>query len=207
MFKDRRVGGIGNVGVFSFFGNKIITTGEGGMLVTNDDETARRVELLKNHGMARDRKYWHPIIGYNYRMTNLQAALGLAQLERIEQFISKKRRIAKWYMERLGSVEGVSFQQEASWAKSVFWMNSIIIDEKRFGISRDEVMAKLRKRGIDSRPLFYPIHIMPPYGRRKGEHPIAESLAKKGVNLPSGTNLSENTVKFICDTVKEISRP
>jgi perosamine synthetase len=148
LYKGRRVGGLGDVGIFSFYGNKIITTGEGGCVVTNDPGVAERIKLLKNHGMDPQRRYWHPVVGYNYRLTNLQAALGLAQLERIEEFIRRKRQIARWYRECLAGYDGLTMNPEASWAKSVFWMNCVLVRKLRSWEERDLLMSNLGQYGI-----------------------------------------------------------
>ena len=203
-YKKRRVGSIGNIGVFSFFGNKIITTGEGGMLVTNNFKVAKRVKLLKDHGMDSRRRYWHPIVGYNYRATNLQAALGVAQLEQIGLMIEKKRELAKQYNSFLKNIYGITLPPQQKWAKSVYWMYSVLIDKKRFGISRDSLISELREKGIDSRPFFHPIHRQPPY-KTNNNFPIAEKLGKEGINLPSSTELSSADIEYICNTIKQIS--
>ncbi|HBY92829.1 MAG: DegT/DnrJ/EryC1/StrS family aminotransferase [Ardenticatenaceae bacterium] len=201
-YKGRRVGSLGHFGSFSFYGNKIITTGEGGMLTTDDADYAARAAWLRDHGMDKERRYWHPEIGFNYRMTNIQAALGCGQLERIEQVLLAKRQLAAWYNERLGEIPGLSLPAEAPWAENVYWMYSIVVEDA-FGPNRDELAAELRAAGIDSRPFFYPIHVMPPY--RTGQHlPVAEDLAVRGLNLPSSPALSEDQVDYICQTISRL---
>jgi len=202
--KGRRVGSLGIMGCFSFYGNKIITTGEGGMIVTDDAELAEKAAWLRDHGMSKEKRYWHPVIGYNFRMTNIQGALGLGQMERIEEILQKKRAIARLYSECLMGVPGVILPPEAEWAENVYWMYSILVGDE-FGMGRDDLMAALRERGIDTRPFFYPIHTMPPYDR--GERfPVAEWLAARGVNLPSGLSLTEEQIRYICETIETLSR-
>lgn len=202
-YKGRIVGGLGDMSCFSFYGNKIITTGEGGMLLTNNEQFAQRALFLKDQAMSLKRRYWHPEVGYNYRMTNLQAALGVAQLERIEEFIQAKREHAALYNSLLSNVHGLTLPPEAPWARNVYWMYSVLV-EKEFGMGRDDLMRALNQRGIDSRPFFWPIHLMPPY--RCGERlSVAEPLAQKGINLPSSCKLTREQIGFICETIRELA--
>jgi perosamine synthetase len=206
-WRGRRVGALGDVGCFSFYGNKIITTGEGGMCVTNDAALADRLRLLRDHGMDPKRPYWHELIGFNYRMTNLQAAIGVAQMTRIEGFITKKRELARWYAEALAPLAAagrLTLQPEAAWAESVFWMNSVLLADVRASV--DEVRARLLDRGIDSRPFFYPTHTLPPYatGERR---PVAEALAARGLNLPSGVSLTRDEVARVAATLADALEP
>jgi perosamine synthetase len=206
-YHGRRAGTLGTVGCFSFYGNKIITTGEGGMCVTDDALLAERLRMLRDHGMDPKRHYWHPIVGYNYRMTNLQAAVGVAQVKKLPGFVEAKRRIAGWYREKLAPLVRrglVTLPPEAPWAKSVFWMYSVLIDEP--SVSRDEVRARLREAGVDTRPFFEPIHTMPPYA--SGERlPIAEDLAARGLNLPSGVGLTRQDVGLVVDALADALEP
>jgi perosamine synthetase len=202
-YEGRKVGSLGKVGVFSFYGNKIVTTGEGGMLTLDDQLLAQRATFLKDHAMSAEKRYWHPEIGFNYRMTNVQAALGVAQLERVEAIIAQKRANAAVYNQLLGDVHGVSLPPEAAWAKNVYWMYSIVLDDA-FPLSRDQLMAHLRSREIDSRPFFYPIHTMPPYARDES-YPVAEDLARRGLNLPSSTLLTPNQIERVCAAIREVA--
>jgi perosamine synthetase len=202
-YKGRKVGSFGQFGTFSFYGNKIITTGEGGMLTTDDEELFKRAKFLKDHAMSPAKRYWHTEVGYNYRMTNLQAALGVAQLERINELIEKKRQIFNWYKEFLCEVDGIRLNPEKEWAKNVFWMVCLILD-KNFGISRDELIVRLKEKGIDTRPFFYPMSEMPMYkGGTNYDSPTAKALSENGINLPSGSNLTEKEVKWIAENVKK----
>jgi perosamine synthetase len=202
-YKGKKVGSFGDINCFSFYGNKIITTGEGGMCLTNDEELAKKMRILRDHGMNPRKRYWHDIVGFNYRMTNVQAAIGVAQLEKMNGFVKKKRRIAEWYKERLKELEEKKFiklHPEMKWAKCVYWMYSILLENK-CRTSRNELAKKLDKRGIETRPFFNPIHRMPPY-RTNERLPIAEKLSQKGINLPSGLDLSENEINSIADIIK-----
>lgn len=196
-YRSRIVGGLGQVGCFSFYGNKLITTGEGGICVTDDGPLADRLRLLRDHGMDPKRAYWHEIVGYNYRMTNLQAAVGVAQMKRLPGFIEKKREIASWYREALAPLARagrITLHPEARWARSVFWMYSVLLADSR--ISLDEVRSRLNDRGVDSRPFFHPMHTLPPYNT--GERlPVAEDLASRGLNLPSGVGLEREHVERV----------
>jgi len=198
-YKGKKVGSFGEFGAFSFYGNKIITTGEGGMLTTNDERLYERAKFLRDHAMSKEKRYWHTEIGYNYRMTNLQAALGLAQLERIEELITKKRQIFEWYKEFLKDLDSISLNPEKKWAKNVYWMVCLVLD-KDFIISRDDLMLKLKEKGIDTRPFFCPISQMPMYTRGT-INPVAYDISMRGLNLPSGVNLSMDKIMFICKKV------
>jgi len=204
-YKDKKVGGVGTVGCFSFFGNKIITTGEGGICVCNDRHIAERLAKLRDHGMSKDKRYWHDEIGFNYRMTNLQAAVGVAQLERIDTFITRKREIAHQYNDYLSDVGGLVLPVEKDWAKNVFWMYSILLEKDYDSVSRDSLIIFLRKEGIETRPIFYPLHKMPPY-RQNGSFPNAQYISASGLSLPSGVTLKEGQIKYVCEKIKKCLR-
>jgi perosamine synthetase len=199
-YKGRRVGGIGDIGTFSFYGNKIITTGEGGMLVTNRADLAEKVRMLRDHGMSPERRYWHPVLGYNYRVTNLQAALGVAQMEKVDAILSTKRRIAQAYKEGLQEVPGITLPPEAPWAQNVYWLYSILVDAEIFGHTRDDMITRLSEQGIETRPLFPPVHTQPIYnsGQRL---PVAERLAATGLSLPSAVGLKFEDVARAAEAV------
>ena len=195
-YKGRVVGAIGDVGCFSFYGNKLISTGEGGMLVTNDASLAARAALLRDHAMAPNRYYFHAEVGFNYRMTNLQAAVGCAQLEDFETILARKREITCQYATRLSGVRGLSLPKQAAWAESVYWMYSVLV-EPEFGRTRDDVMAALREQGIDTRPFFVPLNLLPVYPAQDA-CPVAEEVARKGINLPSGPTLTTAEIDQVC---------
>lgn len=200
--RGRRVGGLGTIGAFSFYANKTVTTGEGGMLTTDDEELAARCRLLRDHAMPPQRRYWHDEIGFNYRMTNLQAAVGVAQLERIHEFIARKRRIAAWYRAELEDVPGITLPVEAPGCTNIFWMFSILVDEP-FPLNRDALILALREHGVDSRPFFHPMDVLPPY-RSETPRPIALSLSQRGLNLPSSPRLSQEQVVYICNVIRRL---
>jgi perosamine synthetase len=198
-YKGKKVGSFGIISCFSFYGNKIITTGEGGMCLTNREELAEKMRILRDHGMNPNKKYWHDIIGFNYRMTNLQAALGVAQLKKIDQLISKKRQTATTYNKLLQDLPTVTRDPEMPWAKSVYWLYSVLVRKSL----RDKAIEHFERQGIETRPFFHPIHILPPY-----EHglklPVAEELSDKGLNLPSGPHLSEDQIEEVTELLKKI---
>jgi perosamine synthetase len=196
-YNGQHVGTFGDVATFSFYGNKTITTGEGGMLVTNDETLHDRAVHFKGQGLAKHRQYWHDIIGYNYRMTNIAAAIGLAQLEQIESILKKKRQIADWYANHFMNSR-VTFQPEADNVYHSYWMCSILVDKAE---DRDPLRKHLTAHEIDTRPLFYPIHTMPMYDQNYERHKVAEDLGWKGLNLPSYPDLREDDVNFIAQTV------
>lgn len=203
-YKGKKVGTFGDIAVFSLFGNKVITSGEGGLVATNYKNIDLKVRLYRDQGLTKaDREkfhYRHPVIGYNYGMSNLQAAVAVAQLERIDEFIRKKREIAKIYKEYLGNIEGITLSPEKSWAKNIFWMFSLVLT-KEMRVTRDQLIQLLKRKGIETRPFFYPIHTLPPYNIKK-TFPIAEKIAARGLNLPSSVLLKENEIKYVCQTIK-----
>jgi perosamine synthetase len=199
----RIVGGIGRIGSFSFYANKIITTGEGGMLTTDDGQLAARCRMLRDHAMPPQKRYWHEEVGFNYRMTNLQAAVGVAQMERIDVFIRRKRRIAELYAKYLRDLPGVQLPVERPGYTNVFWMYSILV-QPPYALSRDELIVALRQRGIDSRPFFHPLDTLPPY--RTGKvRPAAEHLSQCGINLPSAPSLTDEQVAYVAATIRELA--
>jgi len=204
MYKSVPCGGLGDMSCFSFYGNKVVTTGEGGMILCDDEAWYERACFLRDHAMSKTERYYHPEIGFNYRITNVQAALGVAQLERIDQFCEIKIRNAHRYAEKLASVPGITLQPEADWAKSVYWMYSVLVDES-FPLSRDRLAAALKERGVDSRPFFRAIHTMPSHPRSV-YLPVAEDLAARGMNLPSSTKLTLEQVDYVCQQIAELSR-
>lgn len=202
-YKGKKVGSLGICGVFSFYGNKIITTGEGGMITTNDTSFYEKAKLLRDHAMSKEKRYWHTEIGFNYRMTNMQAALGLAQLERIEEIIARKREIFKWYKEGLKDVAGIKLNYQAGWSKNVYWMICLEVESYTEN-QRDEFIKKLKGKGIESRPYFFPISDMPMYKNINTYTPITHNVFQKGLNLPSYYDITKEQVKYICEVVKDL---
>ncbi|RLE64360.1 MAG: aminotransferase DegT [Thermoprotei archaeon] len=198
-YKGRKVGSFGIISCFSFYGNKIITTGEGGMCLTNNEELAGKMRVLRDHGMNPNKKYWHDVIGFNYRMTNLQAALGIAQLKKIDLLVAKKRQIASLYKKLLQDLPFITIAPEMPWAKNVYWLYSVLVKKE----IKDKIMASLEEKGIETRPFFHPIHMLPPY-KSSLTLPVAEELSAKGLNLPSGFRLSENQIKEIVEVLREV---
>lgn len=201
-YQGRRAGSFGDVACFSFFGNKTITTGEGGMVATNSKEIAAKVRRIKGQGLALNREYWHDLVGYNYRMTNIAAAIGCAQLERIEGIIERKIAIANAYRRELEGVP-VQFHQSPANVKHTFWMCSILTAK---AADRDPLREHLKTHGIETRPLFFPVHSMPIYPGKTGDFPVAENLAARGINLPSYPELSDQDIDFIVRQIKAYFR-
>jgi perosamine synthetase len=201
--RGRRTGSLGDVATFSFFGNKIVTTGEGGMVTTDDEAMAKRIRLLRSHGMDPERRYWHPVVGYNYRMTNVAAAIGVAQLERVGWQLERRREVASWYREALGQTRLVSWQDEREWARHAWWMFSVLVGRDAAG--RDEVIEALRLCDIETRPIVHPLHSLPPYAQaNRGESfPVAEDIARRGINLPTWAGLTRRQVEFVCERLLE----
>lgn len=204
-YKGRRTGGLGHAAGFSFYGNKIITTGEGGMVTTNDRELARLAWNLRDHAFSRERHFWHKYIGFNYRMTNLQAAVGLAQVEQLDAFVAARRRNAAEYTRRLQDIPGIRTPSEAPWAKNVYWMYGILVDEAEYGMNRDQLRRVLAEHGIETRTFFIPMHCQPVYWKQfRGErYPVAEDLCKRGFYLPSASSLRIEEIEYITRVIRE----
>lgn len=203
--KGKKVGGLGDVAAFSFQGAKIMTTGEGGMLVTNDEALFERVRFLGDHGRDPHVPFKIAEVGYKYKMSNMQAAMGLAQLERIEELVAKKRQIYGWYHERLADLPQIRLNVERPWARNIYWMTSVVLDE-RAGVSRDKVMAELKERHVDSRPFFPPVSSFPMFKNCAAQNPVAYGVSANGINLPSGHNLIESNIDYVCSALKEVLR-
>lgn len=203
-YRGEPVGSIGDAAIFSFYGNKILTTGEGGMLVTESDELAERARLLRAHGMASDRRYWHPVLGYNFRLTNLQAAVGLAQLERAEKLLERRQEIADRYSAGLKNVPGIELPPRAAWADPVCWIYSVLVNGEKFGTNRDELAESLDDKGVETRPLFPPVHRQPIYDRGQ-RLPVAEELADRGLSLPSGAAMRSAEVDRVVEVIRGVA--
>ena len=206
-YKGKKCGGFGDLSCFSFYANKIITTGEGGMIVTDDKEISAKAKSLRNLCFKKDKRFYHTELGHNFRLTNLQAAIGLAQVERIEELVEKKRWIGKLYTEKLKDFKELQLPIERSWAKNVYWMYGIVLDEKT-GMDAAEFAEALREKGVDTRPFFFGMHEQPIFHKRglfKGEHyPVAERIARQGLYLPSGLTLTEEQIENVVKAVKEV---
>ncbi|SHH20521.1 LegC family aminotransferase [Tepidibacter thalassicus] len=204
LYKGKHTGTIGDVGCFSFNGNKLITTGAGGMLVTNNEEIGERVKYLSTQTktLLDNGGFFHEEIGYNYRMPNILAAMGCAQLEKIDEYISIKRENALVYNKLLENTRGITIPAEREYARNVYWLYSIIIEDD-FGITRDELINRLKERGVQTRPFFTPVHKMPPYMKcRHLDMTVTEELANKGINLPSSVGIKREEIEIICDIIK-----
>jgi perosamine synthetase len=201
-YKGRLIGGHGTCATFSFFGNKIITTGEGGMVTTNDDALAARLRLFRGQGMDPEQRYWFPVIGYNYRMTNIAAAIGLAQLERVDIHLKRRKAVADAYDQALaGLSEWISLPKIEPWAEHAYWMYTILLRD-RVSKTRDKVMQELDEAGIETRPVFYPMHVLPPYrDPAQGRFPHAELCGARGINLPTYGSLTAEEIAFVAQVL------
>jgi perosamine synthetase len=204
-YHGRRIGSLGAAASFSFYANKIITTGEGGMVTTNDAELAAVARRLRDHAFSPERHFWHQYRGFNYRMTNLQAAIGLAQTERMEQLVERRRANARLYTTALSSVPGLTLPTEREGMKNTFWMYALLV-EAEYGCTRDELRRQLAQHGIETRTFFIPIHVQPAYfdAYRGQRYPVAESLCQKGLYLPSGPTLTETDIQFVAETIARV---
>ena len=205
----QKTGSFGDLSCFSFYGNKIITTGEGGMVLCNDDEIAERIALLRNQGFQTPR-FVHNLMGFNYRMTNIQAAIGLAQMEKVEEKVAKKRWISQNYSQLLVGYSSLILPYEAPGAINVFWMYGIVLKDST--ISKDLLMERLMKKGVETRAFFCPMHLQPVFREKHGmiphssftqEYPISENLWKNGLYLPSGLSLEREQIVSVCEMLLE----
>ncbi len=204
LYKGKKAGSFGHINAFSFYSNKIVTCGEGGMVVTDDEKLAERARWLKNFCFDKERRYYHEEIGFKYPMTNIQAAIGLAQLENIEKNIEKKRNLAYKYNKLLSEIEGITTPFEDNDVRNVYWMYGILA-EKEFGKSRDFLKNELYKKGIDTRFFFVGMHKQPPF-KTKGHFPVTDHLSETGIYLPSSTNLTDEQIGYICRGIEEVRR-
>jgi len=195
-YNDKHMGSFGHISTFSFFGNKAITTGEGGMVCTNDDNLADLSIRLKGQGLAKNQEYYHDIIGFNYRMTNICAAIGCAQLERIDQILTDKIRVAQTYIEKLKGLP-IEYHKKTGKVKHSYWMFTILASSEN---ERTKLRSYLKENGIETRPSFHPVHTMPMYLTNE-YFPVAENLGSRGINLPSYPDLNENDVDNITNTL------
>ena len=192
----QHVGTFGDIGTFSFFGNKTVTTGEGGMVITGDDALAEKLRMAKGQGQSPTRRYWHEVMGFNYRMTNIEAAIGLAQIERIDVILARKRAIADAYRARLARLP-VAFQRLGNGVESSEWLVSLLLPR---GTDRDRLMADMAAQGVETRPVFYCAHQMPMYASAES-FPVAEDVSARGISLPSYPALTDADVARVCDTL------
>ena len=206
-YKGKKCGSLGDLSCFSFYANKLITTGEGGMVLTDSKEMFEKASAYRNLCFIKGDRFHHEELGYNFRMTNLQAAVGVAQLERIDEIVSKKRKIGKYYTERLSKISGLKLQIEQPWAKTVYWMYCIQL-EPSLGIDAKIMSERLKEKGIDSRPFFKGLHTQPALQTHldlnNEKFPVTDESYRYGLYLPSGLNLTEEIVDGVCDSVEAI---
>lgn len=210
-FEGRPAGTFGNAGVFSFHGTKLVTTGEGGMFVTDDEHLCERVQVLRDHGRtkANFRNFYNTEVAFKYRMSSLQAAFGLAQLERIDELIARKREIFGWYRQRLSPIPGLQLNAEPPGHFSTFWMTTVVLDE-RHPLNTQQLMAAMSERAIDTRPFFHPLSSLPAFGgtpeaaAARSRNQTAYRLSPKGLNLPSAMTLTEVQVDRVCAALQEV---
>jgi perosamine synthetase len=205
-YRGRRIGSFGASSCFSFYANKLLTTGEGGMLLVDDDQLAERARRMRNLGFQPGRRFLHTELGFNFRLTNMQAALGLAQVDRMDEIVARKRRMGQAYTERLSEVAGLELQVQQPWARSVYWMFGLVLSEET-GLDAEQFAARLTARGVETRPFFLGMHEQPvlrEQGLFAGEaYPVAERIARQGLYLPSGLALTESQIDQVCQAVCE----
>lgn len=206
-YKGRRCGGLGDISTFSFYANKLVTTGEGGMVLVRTPELAERARGLRNLCFQKKQRFLHDELGYNFRLTNLQAALGVGQIERMDQIVARKRAIAGAYSECLKDVPGIQLPVEEMWAQNVYWVYGIVLDE-RTGLTALQTAEKLRELGIETRPFFLGMHQQPVFQQmglfRNESFPVAETLARYGFYLPSGLTITDEQIQYVCDSLRSL---
>ena len=203
-YHNKNVGTFGDIGTFSFFGNKTISTGEGGMLIYKNKDVFSKSKILRDHGMSPSKRYWHEIVGYNYRLTNLQAAIGVAQLERFDEILKKKRKISELYKNKLSKIDHISaLPHHINNTIHSNWLFTIILDEI---IDRDKIILQLLNLGIETRPVFYSLNTMPPFKNFNQSKFFKNSkiLSQQGLSLPSSTSLQEEEISYICNSLIEL---
>lgn len=209
-YKGRLCGSLGNAAAFSFFGNKVLTSGEGGAVSLNDPLLQKRMSMLRGQGMDPNRRYHFPIVGFNYRMTNVAAAILCGQLERRHEMLARRQEIVELYSRELVAIPGIILREDASWATPSPWLACCLVHREQFGCDRDQLAEALRDHGIDSRPLFEPLHQLPPYrqaARERGTRlPVTDRLAGAGLMLPTYPQLTDDDVRAICDCIHETGR-
>lgn len=211
-YKNKRAGSFGDISVFSFHGSKTLTTGEGGMLLTDNEGLYNRVLMLRDHGRKPgDKMFFNTEVAYKYKMSSMQAALGLAQLERVDELIARKRQIFDWYRATLDGIPGIRLNFEAPETKNTYWMVTVILDPG-FGMTKDQLMDRMAARGIDCRPFFHPLSSLPAYKHLKQallarqSNRVSYQISPYGVNLPSGLNLTASNVEYVSDALKDVLR-
>jgi perosamine synthetase len=205
-YHDRAVGHLGDVACFSFNGNKLITTGGGGMLVTDNEEFARRARYLTTQAKDDPIEYEHHEVGYNYRLTNVLAAMGVAQMEQLDEFVEAKRRIAACYADALRDVPGITTMKEAPWADSAFWMYTVLVDEAQFGMDSRALLRALGGHGIQSRPLWQPMHRSPAHAGSPPAHcPVADGLNRDALSLPCSVGLRESEQQVVIARIRALA--
>ena len=210
-YKGKRSGSLGDIAAFSFYANKILTTGEGGMVVTGDAELAKKAKNLRNHAFGEPR-FVHHELGFNYRMTNIQAAIGLAQVEHADELVEMRRKNAKLYTSKISKIKGLTAPPEAEWAKNVYWMYGLLVEDE-FGIGMPELREELKKKGVDTRAFFAPMHSQPLFKKKderfpdtSGDYPVADKLGKDGFYVPSSSDLTEEEIETVCNALFELAK-
>jgi perosamine synthetase len=204
-YRGQKTGTIGDVGCFSFFANKVITTGEGGMVICKDPALHQRMQVLRDHGMEKGRRYWHVVPGFNYRLTSMQAAIGLAQMERLDYFLTRRDEIVARYDAALSQVPGVVLPPRAEWARNIHWLYSILVDPVQACINRDSLSSRLAELGIETRAFFYPLHIQPPY-LNSAPFPVTTDISARGLSLPTANDIRLEDVDRVCAAIADIVR-
>ncbi len=203
-YKGKLTGTFSHVSCFSFFANKVITTGEGGMLVTGDKEVMEKARVLRDHGMSKLKRYWHEAAGFNYRMTNMQAAVGVAQMERIDSFLARRREITDRYTNNLSGIQGLTLPPEEEWAGNIFWLYTVLLDDEALGISVEDMIERLKRKGIETRPVFPPLYLQPPYPKPKSPLKVSEKIASRGISLPTGNDIMVEDIDRVTGAIRKI---
>jgi perosamine synthetase len=208
-YRGRPAGSLGTLATFSFYGNKILTSGEGGAITVDDPDLESRIRLLRGQGMDPTRRYFFPIVGYNYRLTNVACAILCAQMERVHEFIARRAEIAAAYARGLARIPGIDGQPTAEYAVPATWLISIQVRADAYGLGRDALAETLATEGIETRPFFHPLHRLPPYVDRPGaarDLPVTDLVASRGLNLPTAVSMSDADVARVVDAIARARR-
>lgn len=204
-YRGKRAGSLGDIAAFSLYANKIISTGEGGMVTTNNPRLIKLVTLLRDQAFSKERHFWHTLIGYNFRMPNLSAAVGYGQVKRFDELVSKRRTHAALYNSLLEGISGLTTPKQSKGMRHVYWMYGVVIDAHTFGMSKDALRSYLAKKGIETRSFFIPMHMQPSYyhAYKDKKYPVADRLCRDGLYLPSASTLSQKDIRLIARCIKD----
>lgn len=204
-YKGKKAGTFGDVSCFSFYANKVITTGEGGMVWCRDKKLHQRMGMFRDHGMSKEKRYWHEVAGHNYRMTNMQAAIGLAQVEQIHRFLKRRDELSQRYMQRLTGLPCIELPPHKDWAKTICWLFTLLVDTELLGLNLDTLINKLSEHGVETRNIFFPLHDQPAFRNYRAlPTSISAEISYRGISLPTSNDMTVDDVDTVCDAFESV---